>query len=248
MGRLLKLVASALVLSAGGGAALATPSAPARSPTHLIVCPLEPGGTVTPPCCGPPVATPGATPCCGTPEPIDCPIGLTAASSPNPSTAGQKVTIAGRWPGATAGQTVDLWEKVAGSKTFKQVASTTTGSLGEFRFVRSGVETNRRWYVTAGGEQSPTIDQGVKAVVTVSFPLRGHLHGRVTPNHAGELVWLEHQVGSRWRVSRRLRLSRRSTYSAAYSCSSTGRVVFPGDRRNMRSASHELIAGCGAVY
>jgi hypothetical protein len=248
MSRPLKLIMCAAALSAGGGVALAAAapgSAPARGGSHVIVCPLEPNATVTTPCCGPPVVTVAlaAPVCCGTPEPINCPVGVALSSSPNPSTAGQKVTLSGRSPGNTAGQTVDLWQEVPGAKTFTDVAHTQTGPLGQFRFVRKGVETNRMWYVTVGSEHSVTSDQQVMAVVT--FSLGAAMHGQVTPNHAGERVWLEQKAASGWKVVARARLSGESTYGfRASPCEGLQRVVFPGDRRNAPSASPQLAAVC----
>jgi hypothetical protein len=172
MGRLLKLIASMLVLAAGGGAALAAASAPARTASQMIVCPLERGATV-PTCCGPPIVTnsvepaypccgPVVTTCCGTPQPSICPVGLTLSSSPDPSIAGRKVTLTGHWSGDASGQAVVLWQKLPGAKHFKDVARTKTAFSGGFRFVRKGVKTNRKWYVSVGTERSATIDQRVK--------------------------------------------------------------------------------------
>lgn len=234
MSRLLKLISCTAALTAGAGVALAIAapgSAPARGGSHLIICPLEPGATV-PPCCGPPVAASTAMIlCCGTPEPINCPVALTVSSSPDPSVAGQKLTLTGRWPGGTAGQSVELWQELPGATSFKDVAQTKTASFGSFQFVRRGVETNRQWYVTVGSERSVTIDQGVKAKVTV-----GAFGGRVTPNHAGERVLVQRHTGGGWVVIARPRLSKFSTYSIAGRAGEL-RAVFPGDKRNVRSVS-----------
>jgi hypothetical protein len=251
MSRLLKLIVCVAALSAAGAAALAAAapaSAPARGVSHVIICPLEPAGTA-PPCCGPPIATAGsATPvCCGTPEPVTCPLGLTLSSSADPSVAGQKLTLSGHWPGGTAGQTVDLWQELPGAKTFKHVASTTTDSLGDFKFVRKGVETNRKWYVKAGGEQSATVDQQVVAIVTVEYGGANHYRGRVTPDHAGEHVWVERKSHGNWAVIARVRLSGKSTYAFTRNlCNTTSRVVFPGDRRNVRSPSETMKSSCAS--
>jgi hypothetical protein len=240
--RPLTLISRAIALAAGVGAALAA-AAPARPDTRAIVCPLEPNDTITPPCCGPPVATAGFV-CCGTPEPITCPVGVTLSSSANPSVAGQKITLSGRWPGNTAGRSVVLWQELPGAKAFAKVATTKTGSFGEFRFVRKGVETNREWYVAVGSDRSPMIEQLVKAVVTLK--LTGHtLHGRVTPDHAGERVIFEQHSLSGWRVLARPLLNRDSAYSVAPPGHGEidFRVVFPGDRRNVRSwASFAVVA------
>jgi hypothetical protein len=249
MSRLLKLIASILALAAGGAVALAAGSAPAQTRSHMIICPLEPNDTITQPCCGPPIVTAAgssAFPCCGTPLPINCPSGLTLSSSADPSVAGHKITLSGRWPGNKAGQTIDLFQELPGAKAFRKVASTKTGSLGDFKFVRKGVETNRSWYVTAGSERSITLSQLVRVVVTVSSSA-GPLHGRVTPNHAGEQIWMERRAGGRWQVTERSRLSRQSTWVVKRTPCSRDRIVFPGDRRNAWSARVLNIGSC-SVY
>jgi hypothetical protein len=244
--RLLKLIATVVVLAAGGAVALAAGSAPARTRADVIVCPLEPNDTITTPCCGPPIVTAAARPaiaccataspainCCATVQPITCPVGMTLSSSKSPSLAGQKITLTGQWTGSASGQTVDLWQKLPGAKAFTKVAHTTTGSLGEFQFVRKGVETNRTWYASVGTEKSAVVDQRVAAVVTVQVSGK-RVHGGITPSHAGEWIKIERRAGSRWLVLARRRLSRSSTYAATVSGASL-RVVFPGDRRNIRS-------------
>ena len=204
----------------------------------MIVCPLEPSATVTFPCCGPPIVTAASSyvvPCCDTPKPINCLVGLTLSASPKPSTAGQKVTITGRWPGNTAGQTVDLWQQLAAAKTFTDVAHTTTGSLGDFQFVRKGVETNRKWYVTVGSSRSVTVTQQVRAVVKLIG-----LHGQVVPNHAGERMLIEDKAASGWAVIARPRVSPASTFSFGPADGEV-RAVFRGDRRNIRSVSQAVV-------
>jgi hypothetical protein len=212
----------------------------------MIICPLEANNTVAPTCCGPPVATAVASSafvCCGTPEPLTCPLGLTLSSSADPSVAGHGITLSGRWPGSAAGQTVLLWQKLPNAVSFSRVGQTKTGSGGTFSFVRKRVETNRKWYVTAGSERSPTIAQRVRAVVTVN--LRGHkAYGRVKPNHAGERVLVEQESPNGWHVLARPRLSRNSTYSVTLPAGgqSVFRTVFQGDRRNVRSSAGVGVA------
>lgn len=250
MGRPLTLISCVVALAAGVGAALAA-AAPARHDSRMIPCPLEPNDTITTPCCGPPIVTAAASPafvCCGTPLPINCPTGLTLSSSADPSVAGQKITLSGRWPGNTAGQTVDLFQELPGAKMFSKVAQTKTGSLGDFQFVRKAVQTNRKWYVAVGSEHSLTISQRVKAVVTVTAGLHD-LRGHVFPSHPRERVWVQEKASSGWTSVARPRLDRKSNYRVRGSlCKMTGgdgRVVFPGDRLNARSASRELVAICG---
>lgn len=236
----MKRLLHTLVLLAGL-LALAPFAAPAYARPHaaLIVCPLTSGQAVIP-CCGPPVAMagPAASPCCVTPQPIACPTGLTIGSAPDPSSAGNKVTIAGRWLGSTAGTIVQLWQKLPGGATFKQVAQTTTGTTGQYQFVRGAVETSRQWYVTAGASRSVTIEQQVRATVTLTRLLRVH----VSPNHAGERVLIERRTRQGWKVIARPRLTRSSSSNGSVPVAiGRGtfvlRAVFPGDGRNVRSVS-----------
>jgi hypothetical protein len=249
MSRPLTLIASVVVLAAGGGVAVAAGSAPAQSRSHMIVCPLEPNDTITTTCCGPPVVTAAASPaafvCCGTPQPIDCPLGLTLSSSADPSMAGQKITLTGRWPGGTAGQTVELFQGLPGAKTFSKVAHTKTSSLGDFKFVRKGVETNRKWYVKVGSEQSLTIAQQVKAVVKLTRAFDVH----VKPNHACEQVLVQRRAGHSWKNAGRMEIAGRVvTGGGGRFCGSffgvlgggEFRAVFPGDVRNIRSVSNVI--------
>jgi hypothetical protein len=226
---------------AGAGVALAA-AGPTAAPA--IICPLEPNSTVTT-CCGPPVVTAARAaviPCCGPvtvarASAIACPvIPLTISSSRDPSTAGQSVTISGHWIGGRAGPNVVLWQKLPGSTSFKRLAHTTTSSSGDYKFVRSGVETNREWYVAVSGVHSLTIQQRVRAVVTLNIA-NGSFRGRVSPNHAGERVLFEQDTASGWKVIARPRLSRDSGYSVASRLAPSLRAVFPGDRRNVRSVS-----------
>jgi hypothetical protein len=216
----------------------------------MIICPLEPGGTVTNTCCGPPVATAArasAIPCCRTASAIACPVlALTISSSSNPSIAGKRVTISGQWSGGTSGHLVELWQELPGASTFTRVAQTTTGAVGHYQFVRSGIETNRQFYVTMAGLRSMTLGQRVRAVVTLTLSgLRAR--GHVGPDHAGERVLLEQRKlapASGWSVIARPLLSADSTYSVRLPGSGQidFRTVFRGDRRNVRSVSREFKA------
>ncbi len=91
--------------------------------------------------------------------------------------------------------------------------------------------------MTASGEHSATIDQHVAAQVTLTRSL--HVH--VTPNHAGERVWLEQSESGGWTVIARARLNGSSSavLTAAVSANRPVklRAVLPGDGRNVTSYS-----------
>jgi len=153
--------------------------------------------------------------------------------------------ISGKAIDAAAGQ-VALWQRLPGQPGFQIVANGTT-IAGQYEIARAAglVQTNRKWYVTAGGVQSPTIEQSVRAEVTLSSSITAHvaviLSGGVTPRHAHEQVLLEASHGGAWRVFARPRLIRASRYAVAAPFvghrSVDVRTVFPGDQRNVRSYS-----------
>ncbi len=191
------------------------------------------------------------TACCTT----QCASGaLTIASSPDPSTAGRKVVISG---GLTSnpppsGVQVVLWRELSGQSTFRQVTKTTTDSAGQYKITltRGMVNADQKWYVTASGLQSPTLQQHVNAVVglvglhSVSAGQAMLLRGQVTPSHAGQLVLIQQRTGGHWAVIARPRLGHNSKYGIVHRFARSGivelRTVLPGDARNNRSNSTTL--------
>jgi hypothetical protein len=222
-----------------------------------IVCP----GGGPPPCCVPVVAQPSIIPCCGPiagpgpipccePTIITCP-GITIASSRDPSTARQSVKITGRLMSASsAGVTVTLWQELPGQNSFHRVSQTKTDSVGNYTFTRpaGSVQTNRSWYVSAGGATSLTLAQTVRASVSLSVSehksgagQRVAFTGRVRPSHSGGRIRLQERTASGWRVIASVRLTSRSTFSMrrrfAGSSSATVRAMLGADKRNIASYS-----------
>jgi hypothetical protein len=267
--------AAVIWILAVSGPATAAPRAPRvvpcplQSAQALSCCPLPPGAMTSrlqPICCGHPTPCCASTPCCvgsaccpassgtcctTTPCPSSS---LTIASSPNPSTAGQKVVISGAMTGTpVAGAQVVLWRELAHQSSFQQVAQTTTDSAGDYSFTmqRGAVMGDQAWYVTSNGMQSSTVQQQVAAVVALASSTRSAavgqaivLRGHVTPSHAGQVVLLEVRHGSTWQVIARPRLGRGSSYSLSRRFARPGPVVFravlPGDSRNARSTSRTV--------
>lgn len=242
-------------LLAVGALAAAAGSPSAAGATPPIICPLA---SQIATCCGPPVNSPAATPivpCCtiGTvccPGTIVCVAPMTIASSPNPSVAGSAVTISGVVTGGAAGSTVALWQELPGQKSFHQVASVTTSSSGAYKLRRPGstVKTDRAWYVASGGAKSVTIDQVVKAKVTISAraskPSGAHkvsVTGKVDPSHSGQRVLLEQRIGGKWRVLGHARLSKKSRYAISHRWAHAGavklRISLGADKQNAASLS-----------
>ncbi len=238
-----------------------------------IVCPLgfRSAGV---PCCGPPVAggdasqgcCPGASGCCPgaccasgdatagaarprppalTPSPPSDELSI--ATSPNPSTDGQPVTISGRLLGGGAGTSVSLWQKLPGQSAFTRVAQTTTNGPGDYAFVRGAgtVTTNTAWYASTAGATSTTLAQRVSARVTlVKWVIAGRLvtlHGRVAPSHRGERIALQQRTARGWRTIATSVIGRLSKFTLRHHFAHKGnvllRAVFGGDARNARAAS-----------
>jgi hypothetical protein len=231
------------------------PDVATGSPAQATDCCLGPTTTVSccpiADCCVTTACCPTASTCCTS----SCPTGdLTIGASPDPSVSGRKVVISGVLSASpAAGAQVDLWRERAGQSTFQQVAQTTTNTSGDYSFTRGAgsVQVDQAWYVTSGTLRSGTIDQLVKAVVSLVPSSRSMiagqsvvLSGHVTPSHAGEVVLIEQSHAGGWRVIARPRLSKSSNYTFSHRLTHTGRTklraVLGADTRNVQSFSPVL--------
>lgn len=222
-----------LALTCAGAATANAASGSAVKPS--IVCPVVPAG---PPCCEP-LAGP-------------CPTALTIQASPDPSTARQAVRVTGQLSRVAAGATVTLWQELPGQRAFHAVAHVGSDATGTYAFDLA-VQTNRSWYVTADGLTSVTVEQSVKAIVTLS--VSGHksgagelvtFKGRVTPSHAGERIRVERRGGHGWVEIAAVRLTHGSSFTLHDHFAGTKavrvRVALAGDSRNIASYSATLPA------
>lgn len=190
--------------------------------------------------------------------------GLTINVFPNPILAGESVVIYGQLNHApVAPEMIVLYHHIAGShQGFREVGHTTTGPTGTYEFFRADgvVTTNRSWFVREAGHpgvHSRTVSERVHALVSLTAspaPTTGYdtnhaivFSGHVTPNHAGERVYLQEQTdanGNEWQTIDSGRLGRGSSYRIAHTFKRPGehdvRVVFPGDNRNIRGESDPL--------
>ncbi len=185
---------------------------------------------------------------------------LTINVPKNPIDANDTLDIFGKLSAPnSANRTVVLYHRLPNQSRFTRVQRVQTDSAGLYVIHRvSGVvDTNRSWFVTAGRLRSRTVNEHVRALVTLNGPagpyLTGPKHavtftGHVTPNHAGERVFLQRQFGAdgnRWVTIDSGRIGRSSNYSVRHTFrvpdgSNSLRVLFRGDRRNIRSVSPEL--------
>jgi hypothetical protein len=183
--------------------------------------------------------------------------GLTINAAPNPILAGEGVLVYGQLNAPpVANQTIIIYHHVVGGKPgYSPVMRTTTDAHGFYDFPRADgiVTTNRSWFARDQGGQhvhSRTVFERVAALVSLgasqSQTDTGNpvvFAGHVAPNHAGEPVFLQQQIGAtnNWRTLRRGVLGPGSTYAITYRWRFPGanavRVVFRGDARNIRGES-----------
>ena len=182
---------------------------------------------------------------------------LTIAAAPNPVAAGEGVVIYGRLAGGTGGETVTLYHHVFGGRPgYRRVGTTTTTSGGYYEFTRAEgvVSTNRNWFVRGpDGSHSRTMHERAVPLLSINASSSSTdtrhpilFTGHVDPNHSFERVFLQQENGSGddWRTLKSGVLSASSDYAITYRWRRPGvhdlRVVFRGDRRNVRGVSDSV--------
>jgi hypothetical protein len=177
---------------------------------------------------------------------------LTINASADPISYGQSVTLSGILAGA-ANQKVTLMGHTRGLPGTKLGETTTNGS-GEYTFVEKPlVDTSYR--VTGGAISSASLFEGVKYVLTAGVSATTVQAGRpltfsgiVTPNHVGQVVYLERQNGSGggFHVVDVGTVSAGSTYSITHYLFGFGKEVFrikvPGNLENQGVSSSPPFA------
>jgi phospholipase C len=182
------------------------------------------------------------------------PAALTIQSTPDPSTAGQAVTVSGQVFGpASANVKVRLWRKLGGAGRFRVARETHTDATGAytFTFPVGEVDSNRQWYASAAHARSPIITQTVRAVVSLAssedLPFPGErlkLVGSVFPWHGGDEVQLQrHRPGGGWSTISHTLVRRNSNFRFTRRFG-PGRVrlraLLPATTRNGVSASPQV--------
>jgi hypothetical protein len=186
--------------------------------------------------------------------------GLTINATPNPINAGDGVLVYGQLNNPpVGGQTITLFHHISGSQQgFTPISKTTTDSHGFYEFTRAEgiVLTNRRWFTREAaihGVHSRTVHERVSALVSLTASTDNTetrqpivFSGHVTPNHAGEPVFLQEQKGNSddWRTLKADTLGPASNYSIPFAWRVPGphvvRVVVRTDLRNVRGESDPL--------
>ncbi len=132
--------------------------------------------------------------------------GLTINATPDPIVTGDQVMIYGQLNTDHPGnRLIVLYHRVNPATQFSVVGTTRTNATGFYEFLRADgvVTTNRNWFVTGPGTtHSRTVHEHVAASVglTASTTTGDTDHaivfsGHVSPNHAGERVYLQVQQG-----------------------------------------------------
>jgi hypothetical protein len=180
--------------------------------------------------------------------------GLTINAAPQQVIAGEGVLLYGQLTGTNvAGQTIRLYHRVALAPRYTLVATTTTDAHGFYEFTRAEgvVLTNRSWFVR-GPERthSRTVHEDVSALVSLNASATSTdtrhsvvFTGHVDPNHAFERVALQVQNGTSddWHTIKTGFTRRGSQFRIVHRWTVPDtraiRVMFVGDRRNVRSYS-----------
>ena len=179
----------------------------------------------------------------------------TITAAPNPITSGDPVVIYGT---ADPGATVVLWHRINPARVFTVVQRTTADSAGRYEFTRADgvVTTNRNWYVRATGRRSTTVHERVSALVSATGPTDINLvtgtaytfSGTVSPNHAGQFVYLQRQGAAgnseNWHRIDRGRINADGSFTIQHRFRVPGdaniRVHLRADRRNIASDSDQF--------
>jgi hypothetical protein len=180
--------------------------------------------------------------------------GLTIDATPNPIVAGDPVLIYGQLNVPDqSNQTIRLYHRINPQPFFTLIGVTKTNAQGFYEFTRAEdiVLTNRNWFVRGPSDtHSRTVHELVAAEVSLAADQTSGdtLHpliftGNVTPDHAGQRVYLQAQTGASddWTTLKAGRLGPGSNYSIAYRWRVPGerdvRVLLPADVRNTAAAS-----------
>jgi phospholipase C len=192
-------------------------------------------------------------------RPVLSPHCLSIAAAPDPSTAGQVITVSGRLLGPRHGhRVVRLWRRFPGRRRFWPTEITRTNRFGRYS-MRGRINTNRWWYVTARGVRSHTVHARVQALVTLaSSEARAApgdqviFTGSVTPSHAGQHVVLQQLGPAGWQPVGQGVLGSSSSYSIAYAPSTAGtyqlRAFLRWGMRNINSYSAPVTVIVNPIF
>jgi hypothetical protein len=175
---------------------------------------------------------------------------LTIASTADPISYGQQVTISGVLAGATTPQTVTLLGRTVHQHGFAPIAEVSTGAGGAYSFPAQSPVNSTLYEVRGAGQKSAVLYEGVKSVlsaeasaITVQAGQPVEFKGTVAPEHSGHVIYLERQNAARtgFHVIQVGRVLPGSTYSIVHQFYVPGtkivRIDIPGGPDNGRAVS-----------
>jgi phospholipase C len=239
---LLLLLCPVLLLVAGAWVLPASSASASRTPTRCR--------NAHRPCCAAPTTGKAAS------QPSRC---LTIATSPNPSSAGQTVTISGALEGPRHGHAVILlWRRLPGQKRFHPTAATRTNRAGSYDMTAL-IDGNRWWYVTAHGFHSRTAHQRVQALVTLTSSEtkaapgdQVAFTGSVSPSHAGAQIALQSLTSSGWQAVAQTSLTSASAFSIPHAFTADGtyqlRTYLTWGAHNINSYSPPITVIVNGIF
>jgi hypothetical protein len=151
------------------------------------------------------------------------------------------------------GQPVNLWAEPAGTAGWQPAGTATSGADGSFHLAVAPAATTAYRASFAGSDTHATADSAqvtvavrtrVSARKSAASLRRGHsftVTGTVSPNHAGQRVYLQRLVNGAWKTAATGTLSAGSGYTLRATPPTTGRLTYrvykSADRDHAASAS-----------
>jgi hypothetical protein len=190
-----------------------------------------------------------------TPGPQPARLTLAGAAS---ITYGSRASLSGRLTdqqngAAIAGQPVNLWAQPATTAGWQHAGTATTGADGSFRFAPAPAATTAYRVSFAGADRYATADSAQvtvsvrtkvsarKSASTVRYGQSFSITGAVSPNHAGQRVYLQRLVNSAWKTAATATLSSTSGYILRAKPPTKGKLTYrvykSADRGHLASAS-----------
>jgi hypothetical protein len=178
-------------------------------------------------------------------------------------TYGSRASLSGRLTdqqnGAPlAGQPINLWAQPATTAGWQHAGTATTGADGSFRFAPAPAATTAYRASFAGSDRYGTADSAQvtvsvrtkvsarKSASIIRYGQSFSITGAVSPNHAGQRVYLQRLVSGAWKTAATATLSSTSGYTLRAKPPTKGKLTYrvykSADRDHLASASAKQTA------
>jgi hypothetical protein len=174
-------------------------------------------------------------------------------------TYGSRASLLGRLTDQASGtgiidQPVILWAQPATTTGWRQAGTATTGADGSFRFAPAPAATTAYRASFAGSDRYGTADSAQvtvsvrtrvsarKSASTIRYGQSFSITGAVSPNHAGQRVYLQRLVSGAWKTAATATLSSTSGYTLRAKPPVKGRLTY----RVYKSADRDHVASASA--